>query len=160
MTVIDKITFKRLRWKLANWLSNKAISLSDILLKERIWKYDFCTYQNMPKNTLGYHLSDYLKANKIQYNPKLIKHDFKHILLGYEMKMKGEIELHSFLIGNKDFNLMGFTYLVICLMILPETFKDAKKAYYRGKKAIGLSSINLMEYVEKDINDARKLLKI
>jgi len=45
-------------------------------------------------------------------------------------------------------------------MILPETFKDAKKAYYRGKKAIGLSSINLMEYVEKDINDARKLLKI
>ena len=34
MTAIDIITLKKSRWKLANWLSHKAIDLSDVLLKK------------------------------------------------------------------------------------------------------------------------------
>ena len=91
-----------MRWKLVIWLTVQATNLSNFLLKNRGWKYTFKDYKKMPKNTLGFQYYAYLQKNKLSYKPNLIKHDIKHILLGYEMKMPGEMDIVAFLIGNKS----------------------------------------------------------
>lgn len=145
---------------LANWLSLKATDFSDILLHQRPWKYNFSDYKLMAENSLGKQLFNTMNSHQINYKPKLIKHDFKYILLGYKMEMEGEIELHSFLLGNKDYNVMGIIYLFTCLLILPETFNKAKIAHKRGRKSVCLKKINLEHLVEKDITSTRQVLRL
>jgi ubiquinone biosynthesis protein Coq4 len=114
----------------------------------------------MPSNSLGYGLFDYLEKTNLTYKPNLIRHDMKHILLNYEMKMPVELKIHAFLIGNKSYNLMGIIYLIICVIIVPEIIPDLKKEYVRGQNATCLKNIDLQHYIKNDLNETRLQLSI
>jgi hypothetical protein len=113
-----------MRWKLVEWLTVKATDLSDLLLSSRHWNYTLKDCSEMPTNSLGYGLYDYLEKTNLSYKPNLIRHDMKHILLNYEMKMPDELKIHAFLIGNKSYNLFdNLRY-------------DSTRNYSRSKKRI------------------------
>lgn len=149
-----------MRWKLIEWLTIQATNLSNILLSSRNWEYSINDFNKMPKNSLGYGLYDYLNKTNLSFKSNLIRHDIKHILLNYEMKMPDELKIHAFLIGNKSYNIMGIIYLVICICIVPEIIPTLIKEYKRGKKAICLKNINLQHYVMIDVDLVRKSLLI
>jgi ubiquinone biosynthesis protein Coq4 len=149
-----------MRWKLVEWLTVKATDLSDLLLSSRNWDYTITDCSEMPKNSLGYGLYDYLEKTNLSYRPNLIRHDMKHILLDYEMKMPDELKIHAFLIGNKCYNLMGIIYLGICVLIVPEIIPELKQEYKRGQKAKCLKNIDLQQFVKQDIKNVRKHLLI
>ena len=88
----------------------------------------------MSEESLGFKLHTYLLKTNLTYKPNLIRHDLKHILLNYEMKMPDELKIHAFLIGNKSYNLMGIFYLFICIVIVPEIIPVLIKEYKRGQK--------------------------
>ena len=149
-----------MRWKLVEWLTIQATNLSNVLLSSRNWKYTMNDFHNMPKNSLGYGLYEYLNKTNLTFKPNLIRHDIKHILLNYEMKMPDELKIHAFLIGNKNYNSMGIVYLIICVLIVPEIIPTLKKEYLRGKKAVCLKDIDLQQYIKMDKNLVRKSLLI
>ena len=125
-----------MRWELVRRLTLKATDLSNILIHKRNWKYGMEDFKNMPKNSLGNGLYIYLKRKKISFKPNLIRHDIKHILLGYEMDMLDELRIHSFLMGNRSFNALGMVYFIICTSIIPETIPQLIKPYKSSQRAL------------------------
>ncbi len=149
-----------MRWKLVTWLTVKATDLSNILLKPRDWDTNISTYKAMPTNSLGLLYFNYLKQHNISFKPNLIRHDMKHILLGYEMEMPDELKIHAFLIGNKSYNLMGIFYLMICLLFVPEIIPRLYQEYKRGQYAVCLKDIDLQQFIDHDISIVRRKFRI
>jgi len=146
-----------MRWKLVNWLTVKATDLSDFLLRKRKWNYSLQDYQNMPENSLGKSLSDYMEKHSIPFKSNLVRHDLKHIVLGYEMDMPDELRIHSFLLGNRCYNPMAIAYLLICVMIVPEVIPTLKKDFKRGRRAKCLRNINLENFIKEDLTKCQKV---
>lgn len=146
-----------MRWKFVKWLTVKATDLSDFLLRKRVWNHTMQDYKNMPENSLGKNLADYMEKNNIPFKPNLVRHDLKHIVLGYEMNMPDELRIHSFLLGNRCYNLMSIAYLMVCVVVVPEIIPTLRKDFKRGRKAKRLREINLEKYLKNDLNECQKL---
>lgn len=114
----------------------------------------------MAVGSLGRNFHDYLIENKISYKPNLIRHDLKHILLNYKMEMMDELRIHTFLIGNRSYNLLSMAYLGLCLLIVPEVILKLKNDYLRGKNTPCLKQINLEKFVHLNLNECRQKLAI
>ena len=149
-----------MRWKLITWLTVQATNLSNILLSSRDWNYDMHDLAKMPSDSLGHGLYAYLNKANLSFKPNLIRHDIKHILLNYEMKMPDELKIHAFLIGNKNYNFMGIIYLMVCVVIVPEILPSLRKEYQRGKNAVCLKQVNLLQYVAMNTETVRQSLLI
>lgn len=150
----------RYRWKLVKWLTIKATDLSDWLLQKRNWKLTAADYRSMPENSVGKKLIQYMDSEKIPFKPNLVRHDLKHILLGYKMNMPDELRIHAFLIGNRCYNPMAICYLIICVLIVPEILSQLKKDFKRGQNALCLKHTNLENYIREDLNESRSKLNI
>jgi len=148
------------RWRLIEWLSLKATHLSDLLLQNRAWEYTLDDCSKMNKDTLGYSLFSYLDKNNLTFKSKLIRHDMKHILLNYEMKIEDELKLHAFLIGNKSYNLLGIIYLITCSLFVPEVIVKLKVDYKKGKMAEKLKYVDLQNFATSNLNELRNSLNI
>lgn len=149
-----------MRWKIATWLTIQATELSGFFLSNRPWPYALTDYEHLPKNTLGYHYHTCIAEHQIEYKPNLIKHDMKHIILGYDMTIQNELNIVAFLIGNNSYNKFGVIYLIVCLLIVPEYSVKLIKHYKRGKAANRLKDYNIESFVETDLIKIRKLLNI
>lgn len=151
---------KRFRWKIVEWLTIKATDLSGLLLRDRKINLTFTDFCNFPKQSLGRCYYEKLLADNIPFNPRLIRHDLKHILLQYDMKMPDELRIHAFLIGNRSYNWMAIIYLLVCVMIVPESIKELKTDYKRGKKAVKLKSINFLPMLNVELEECQKQFNI
>ena len=149
-----------MRWKLVTWITLFATSLSHILVRKREQYYHFYEYSKMSAGSLGKSYYEYLKTHKIPYKPNLIRHDLKHVLLGYEMNMSDELRIHAFLLGNRSYNPMAITYLIICAAIVPETITKLRKDFKRGRQSTCLKKINLQAYVHQNLFKCRQHFKI
>lgn len=149
-----------MRWRIATWLTIQATELSGFILKNRAWPYALSDYKHLPKNSLGYHYYTCISEHKIDYKPNLVKHDMKHIILGYDMSIQNELNIVAFLIGNNSYNKFGVIYLLVCLLIVPEHSIKLIKHYKRGKTAKCLKNYQIELFVEADIKKTRKLLNI
>jgi len=147
-----------MRWRIVKWLTIKATDFSNILLRKRNWKYSETDYRKMPENSLGNKLIQYMDQNNIPFKPNLVRHDLKHIILGYGMNMPDELRIHSFLIGNRCYNPMAIAYLIICVCIVPEIIPTLKKDFKSGRKSKCLREINLENYLKEDLIYCQKLL--
>lgn len=146
-----------MRWKFVKWLTVKATDMCNFLLRKRNWKHSLADYRNMPTDSLGNNLADYMEKNNIRFKQNLDRHDLKHIVLGYEMNMPDELRIHSFLLGNRCYNLMSMAYLFICVAVVPEIIPTLRKDFKRGRKAKKMREINLENYLESDLKECQKL---
>lgn len=149
-----------MRWKFVTWLTIKATDLSNILLRNRNWKYTMKDYKKMPIYSVGREIYEYMNRNNIPFKPNLARHDVKHIILGYEMKMPDELRIHSFMLGNRCNNLMGIIYLMVCSAFVPEVIPQLIKDYKRGRRTLCLKEFDLEKLVAMPLNQCRTLLKL
>jgi len=148
------------RWQFIDWLSLKATNLSDRLLKDRPWEYTLEDCSKMDQNSLGHSLYNYFSENNLIFKPKLIRHNMKHILLGYDMKIEDELRLHAFLIGNKSYNLLGIVYLITCTLFVPEIIFKLRLEFKKGKTVTILKHVKLQNYATHDLTVLRRKFKI
>jgi len=149
-----------LRWKVVTWLTIQATELSGFVLLERNWRYEISDYQHMEVGSLGHKYYHLIASGQIEYKANLIKHDMKHIILGYDMTIKNELNIVAFLLGNKSANKISTIYLMTCLLLVPDYFLKLKKHYSRGKKAHRIRNYNLSDFVELNLKTIRKTLNI
>lgn len=149
-----------MRWKFVTWLTIQATELSGHLLSARDWKYSLADYKAMAPNTVGRLYYNFIESKTIAYKPNLIKHDMKHIILGYQMDIKDELNIIAFLLGNKSHNKVGLLYLLTCLMIVPEYIPKLRQPYKRGKQTKRLKDYSICSFVEMDLNEVRKILNL
>ena len=149
-----------IRWKIVTWLTIQATEISGLVLKERNWPFQPSDYSKMHKTSLGYHNHICISSQKIEYKANLIKHDMKHIILGYDMTIKNELNIVAFLIGNKSANKVSIFYLIVCLMFVPDYLPKLRKHYNRGKTAKRLKNYDLSIFVTQDLQETRNHLNI
>ena len=149
-----------MRWKLVTWITIFATNLSHILVRKRPQSYAFKEYGQMAEGSLGRTYFQYLKSQNIPFKANLIRHDLKHVILGYKMNMPDELRIHAFLLGNRSYNLMAIAYLCLCVMIVPETLNMLKKDFKRGRGTECLKRIKFQDYVHNNLENCRKKFKI
>lgn len=146
-----------MRWKLVTWLTIQATNMSDWLLRKRKWIWTETDYRNLEKGTIGKELITYMDENKIPFKPNLVRHDLKHIVLGYRMNMPDELRIHAFLIGNRCYNPLAVIYLLLCVSIVPEIIPTLKKDFLRGRKTVCLRSIQLEDHITHNLKQFQSL---
>ncbi len=149
-----------MRWKIVTWITIFATNLSHILVRKRPQYYAFSEYGRMEEGSLGKTYYQYLKQQNIPFKANLIRHDLKHVILGYKMNMPDELRIHAFLLGNRSYNLMAIAYLCLCVAIVPETFSMLKKDFKRGRRTKCLKGINLQGYVHQSLEYCRTKFNI
>lgn len=149
-----------MRWTIVKSITKIAPDLSNILIRKRPQYLSFEEYGNLPKGSLGNTFYKYLKKENISFKPNLIRHDLKHILRGYEMKMPDELRIHAFQMGNRYYNPMGITCLLLCCCIVPEIIPTLKKDFKRGRIAKRLKGIDLGKYLGYPFVDLQQHFRV
>jgi ubiquinone biosynthesis protein Coq4 len=74
-----------------------------------------------------------LEKNNLPLLSHYIKHDIKHIILGYETTDEGEVCLQSFMLGNGHLSFPVVITVVFGYLTMPEHWSEFLRAYNRGK---------------------------
>ncbi|MGB1104785.1 MAG: hypothetical protein ACPG21_14335 [Crocinitomicaceae bacterium] len=78
----------------------------------------------------------------------------------FQMKMPDELRIHAFQMGNRYYNPMGITYLLLCCCIVPEIIPTLKKDFKRGRIAKRLKGIDLGHYLGYPLVDLQRHFRV
>jgi len=104
-----------------------------------------------PKNSLGYHLGQFLKQEKHEILPKLENHDCFHIITNYSTQVKDEIALQYFCFGNGERNLSAILVILSGSILLPEHLPFYIKSFQKGKKYKPFYHLNFKPLLKTDL---------
>lgn len=127
----------QLREKLLVYLTHKmALPLLRYIRRPQKFSYSREALQQMPDGALGKDLIKMLDKNQLQLLPYYVKHDIKHILLGYDTTGEGEVCLQCFMLGNRHLSFPVAATVLFGLFTMPEYWPVFIKAYKRGRSSI------------------------
>ena len=141
-----------LRWRMVHHFSVFCTYINRLVLRQRPHHYTFNDLKKLPKNTVGHHVYQQLSSAQLSYQPKLLFHDAKHVILGYSMQIQDELRLNAFLLGNRSVNPLGLIYLAICCSVVPEFIPQLKKAFQRGKQSNSLKSMQFSTLINQPLH--------
>jgi hypothetical protein len=113
-----------------------------------------------PQDSLGFHASLFLEKNGIEFFQGYEVHDLKHVLLNFDTDVRGEIMMQYFELGNGNKSLVVWIVIIFGLLLVPEGLKTYRQAYYSGKKASPISSVQLEKELMSPLQQLRKTLQI
>lgn len=90
--------------------------------------------RSFPQGTLGNDLYLFLEKRNLPLLPHYVRHDLKHVLLGYDTTDEGEACLQSFMLGNGRISFPVLATVLYSMVTMPEHWKKMKQAYCLGKK--------------------------
>ncbi len=127
----------QLREQLLVYLTHRmALPLLRYIRRPQKFGYTREALQQMPDGALGKDLIEMLDKNKLQLLPYYVKHDIKHILLGYDTTGEGEVCLQCFMLGNRHLSFPVAATVLFGLFTMPEYWPVFIKAYKRGCSSI------------------------
>jgi ubiquinone biosynthesis protein Coq4 len=104
-----------------------------------------------PKDSLGYHLGNFLYQNQFELMPKLENHDCFHILTNFKTDVKDEIALQYLCFGNGERNLSAVLVMLSGTLLLPEHIKYYIKSFRKGKKYKPFYNINYKHFLQNNL---------
>lgn len=110
---------------------------------------------SFPDQTLGKDLALYLKKMNFRLIPGYIRHDCKHILLGYEMNEEGEARMQFYFFGNRHYSVPVVMTVIICFFLMPEHWTKFYAEFKKGRKAKAFNHINFEKIILMNTNDLR-----
>ena len=131
-----------------------------LTLVKKKWRYTIEDYRNFPVGTVAREIANYLDLKGLVFLPKGEKHDIRHIVLGYEMNVEGEVRMQAFLIGNGKLHLYGILYIGFFLMLVPELILDCMGDFLRGKQAASLNDLSEVALLGMHLEEVKRLFSI
>lgn len=123
------------------WLTHKmALPLLRHIRKPQKFLYTKEDLSKMDNGTLGKDLVRMLDENKLDLLPYYVKHDIKHILLGYSTTGEGEVCLQCFMLGNGHISFPVAATVCFGLFTMPEYWVMFFKAFKRGRKSASIEN--------------------
>ncbi|MGX7666082.1 hypothetical protein [Flavobacterium pedocola] len=103
--------------------------------KNKAWNLTIEDYMTNPRESLGYQLGTFLKANNFDIQQELEEHDVYHVLTRTGTTVKDEILMQFYLLGNGKHT--PFVYIVIMtgIFFYPFDYKSFIENYKKGKQA-------------------------
>ncbi len=148
------------RYRFAHLLTLLAPKIVKLTLSKAKWRYSIQDYRNFPVGTVAREIANYLDLKKLHFLPKGEKHDVRHIVLGYEMNVEGEVRMQAFLIGNGKLHPYGIVYLGFFLALLPELIVPCLGDFLRGRQATSLNNLSEIALLGMHLDEVKKLFSI
>jgi ubiquinone biosynthesis protein Coq4 len=121
------------------WLTHKlALPLLKCIRKPQKFAYSKEQLYQMNDGTLGKDLVKMLDKNKLDLLPYYVKHDIKHILLGYDTTGEGEVCLQCFMLGNGHLSFPVAATVGFGIFTMPEYWPLFLQAFKRGKRCAAI----------------------
>jgi ubiquinone biosynthesis protein Coq4 len=112
-----------------------------------------CTMEqllDLPDHTLGKDLALYLQEKNFRLVPGYVRHDCKHILLGYEMNEEGEARMQFFFFGNGHYSLPVVMTVILCLFLMPDYWKKFIMEFRKGRYHKAFPDLDYSNAIRKD----------
>ncbi len=112
-----------------------ALPLLKIVRKPNQLNYKKEELKDLPDGSLGNDLYLFLEERKLPLLKHYVRHDLKHVLLGYDTTDEGEACLQSFMLGNGRISFPVLATVLYSFITMPEHWKRMRGAYRLGKKS-------------------------
>lgn len=123
------------------WLTHKmALPLLRYIRKPQKFLYSKENLYQMPDGTLGKDLVIMLDRNNLELLPYYVKHDIKHIVLGYDTTGEGEVCLQCFMLGNGHLSFPVAATVGFGIFTMPEYWPLFLKAFKRGRRSTAIEN--------------------
>jgi len=111
-----------------------ALPLLKIVRKPNQLSYQKEELKDLPDGSLGNDLYQFLEKRSLPLLKHYVRHDLKHVLLGYDTTDEGEACLQSFMLGNGRISFPVLATVLYSFITMPEHWKRMREAYRLGKK--------------------------
>lgn len=127
-------------------------------IKEEPWNLSTADLLQFPEGTVGKHVGEFLKKDKLEPIPRAESHDVLHVLLDYSVHFKDEVAMQFFLRGNGNNSIASCLTSVGAWCLLPTQWTYLKNAYSRGKNSADVSKLNYRAVLNENLNDIKTKL--
>ncbi|HEX8516186.1 MAG TPA: hypothetical protein VF868_08300 [Bacteroidia bacterium] len=86
-------------------------------------------------DTIGKELAVYLREKGLHLVPGYLKHDCKHIILGYGMDEAGEAAMQFYFLGNRHYSVPVVMTCMFCVLLMPENWRMFSYEFRKGRNA-------------------------
>lgn len=125
------------------------------------WPYTLADYRNFPKGTLAKDIANFLDKQGFDFLPNGHHHDARHVVLGYNATVSGELRMQAFLLGNcLLWRSIGVGGLIFGCVMLPELWTTLKQDFIRGWKAKKLTDVAWVNLLAVSTNELKRRFAI
>ena len=148
---------KKIRETILVFLTHKmALPMLKLVRRPNSFTYSENELQSLPAGTLGNDLFIFLKQRKLLLLKHYVRHDLKHVLLGYDTTEEGEACLQSFMLGNGRISFPVLATVTYGLITMPEYWDKMKKAFLQGKKSNSIHEWKWNEILKEPTAELRE----
>ena len=153
-------TLEKIRTGLMNVVVEAGKIIAFPFYKNGHWKYPHEVLCNMPAESVGKELGDYLNKVNFELAKGYEPHDVKHIITGYEMDTLGEIRMQFYLCGNGNKTLPALFTMAFGVFLIPEHLFTFLNDMDEGRKARSLFHLDYESVMPDSLKSIRLALNI
>ena len=112
-----------------------ALPVLKIVRKPNLFTSNKDQLQSLPPGSLGNDLYHFLEKRNLPLLPHYVRHDLKHVILGYDTTDEGEACLQSFMLGNGRISFPVLATVMYSFITMPEHWNKMKQSFTLGKKS-------------------------
>jgi hypothetical protein len=155
------VIMKTIREKILVFLTHKiALPMLKVMRKPNDFTYNEAQLEALAQGTLGNDLILFLKHRNLPLLKHYIRHDLKHVLLGYDTTEEGEACLQSFMLGNGRVSFPVLATVGYSILTMPEYWSKMKNAFRQGKKSNPIHKWKWNEILDIQTKELRKQMNI
>lgn len=144
------------KWILVFLTHKIALPMLKIVRRPNMLTYNEGQLQSLPAGSLGNDLFHFLKQRNLPLLNHYVRHDLKHVLLGYDTTEEGEACLQSFMLGNGRISFPVLATVGYSILTMPEYWNKMKDAYKQGKSCNSIHGWKWNEILGIQTNELRK----
>jgi hypothetical protein len=107
----------------------------------------------MRPGSFGFALGKHMQKHKLEFIPGFEEHDMKHLLLGYEVTVPGEIRLSAFEYGTGNRSFMTISVFFLGIPLATELWPTLLRDYRHGKRFPEFRKLALKKMIERDFSE-------
>jgi len=152
---------KKIRETFLVFLTHKiALPMLKLVRRPNVFTYSEAGLKSLPSGTLGNDLFVFLKQRNLPLLNHYVRHDLKHVLLGYDTTEEGEACLQSFMFGNGRISFPVLATVTYSFITMPEYWSKMKEAFLHGKKSNPIHPWEWNEILKEPTEELRRKIFI
>jgi ubiquinone biosynthesis protein Coq4 len=149
-------TIKKIRSQFLEFVTHKiALPLIGKFRTKPQFPYSMDQLLQMPDDTLGKELANYLQKMNFKLLPNYEQHDCKHIILQYEMDEVGEARMQFYFLGNRHYSLPVISTTLLCFLLMLEHWKQFWRDYKKGRTTKTFDNVDFSSIILMNTTDLR-----
>jgi ubiquinone biosynthesis protein Coq4 len=156
-----KMTLKKIRETILVYLTHKmALPVLKLVRRPNIFTYSEGELQSLPAGTLGNDLFIFLEQRDLPLLKHYVRHDLKHVVLGYDTTEEGEACLQSFMFGNGRISFPVLATVTYSFITMPEYWSKMKQAFLQGKGSNPIHQWKWNDIIKEPTEELRRKIFI